>query len=440
MSKQEPELGLVFMEGLLGRRSIDAQDSDDSPWLVEQTIPSADATAWMEHLHAETESRLWSASGKTRIESSSNDGSHSVHTHFGQDARTLHIEWKRPRNGDLHVKARPDKKFGIPAETAKEFMDAVFERYRSNATSVDHRYDMLTYDGLAWRGELWLGDEIRLGPPSRFPPTHIGPQIVVVDSMVEGIGQLGIDRRFEQLIRELRVFLASILGIHTQRAKLVDGWVSEFDEDMKPIHCEVKTVGYCEVGADRSFPVKNAIHPMPRGVVEPPGIGRRDISSDQCEQWVPEDVEQLWQALSSLSAEKKDDFLRAGNALLNAGPLWPDQRTAYAVFHVVACEALKPRGKQYDDLNVYDVVASLIDIPQAEKLRTLAFPPQSVRNRHLHRGDVMADEFSSMLLFDLFADPSFDQMLHELSRVCQTCLVEWLRRMGEYNVIRLPRP
>jgi hypothetical protein len=427
------------MKGLLDRRSIDAQDFDDSPWLFEQTIPSADATAWMEHLHAETESRDWSATGKTHCESRSNHGSHSVHTESGQNARTLHIVWKRPRNGDLHVKAIPDKNFGIPADIAQGFMDAVSERYRSNTMSIDHRYNMLSYEGPAWRGELWLGDDIRLGPPSRFPPSPRGPQIVIVDAMVEGIGSLGIDRSFEKLVCVLRVFLASVLGIRTEVVKRFLDWVTEFDEKMRPINCEVKYVGYSEVGSARSFPAKNAIPPMPREVVERPGIGRSGLSSDQREQWVPEDVEHLWQTLGSLSVEKKDDFLRAGNALLNAGALWPDQRTTYAVFHVIACEALKPRGKQYDDLNVYDIVASLIGIPQAEKLRTLAVPPQSVRNRHLHRGEVMADEFSSMLLYDSFNDPSFDQMLHELSRVCQACLVEWLRRMGEYEVIRLPR-
>jgi hypothetical protein len=33
-----------------------------------------------------------------------------------------------------------------------------------------------------------------------------------------------------------------------------------------------------------------------------------------------------------------------------------------------------------------------------------------------------------MMMNDYFADPSFDDMIQELSRVTRTCLIEWLRR------------
>jgi hypothetical protein len=31
-------------------------------------------------------------------------------------------------------------------------------------------------------------------------------------------------------------------------------------------------------------------------------------------------------------------------------------------------------------------------------------------------------------------------MLGELSRVCRVCLIEWLRRGGEYTLVRMSRP
>jgi len=119
--------------------------------------------------------------------------------------------------------------------------------------------------------------------------------------------------------------------------------------------------------------------------------------------------------------------------------MWPDQRTAYAVFLVVACETLKPSGKRYDQANVYDVVASLITPSEGELLRGLSVQPQRVRSKHLHRGELASDELLPMLIHNPFKDPSFDEMIGELSRVSRVCLIEWLRCRGDYTLVRLPR-
>jgi hypothetical protein len=157
------------------------------------------------------------------------------------------------------------------------------------------------------------------------------------------------------------------------------------------------------------------------------------------EQWVPADIEQLWRTFTGLPAPKREHFLRAGNAYLIAQSMWPDQRTAYGAFLVVACEALKPIGGRYDKVNVYDVVASLLSPSEAERLRKHSAPPQQVRSKHLHRGELAAGELLPILIHDYFADPSFDEMLRELSRVCRVCLIEWLRCRGDYTLVRLPR-
>jgi hypothetical protein len=44
-----------------------------------------------------------------------------------------------------------------------------------------------------------------------------------------------------------------------------------------------------------------------------------------------------------------------------------------------------------------------------------------------------------MFIHDDFKNPSFDQMLWALSPICRTCLIEWLRCKGKYDVRRLPR-
>jgi len=158
------------------------------------------------------------------------------------------------------------------------------------------------------------------------------------------------------------------------------------------------------------------------------------------EQWVPEDIEQLWRTFTGLPTPKREQFLRAGNAYLIARSMWPNQRTAYGAFLVVACEALKPIARRYDNLNVYDVVASLLSLSEAERLQEHSAPPQEVRSKHLHRGELAAGELLPMLIYDYFADPSFNEMLSELSRVCRVCLIEWLCCGGKYKLVRMSRP
>ena len=106
----------------------------------------------------------------------------------------------------------------------------------------------------------------------------------------------------------------------------------------------------------------------------------------------------------------------------------------------VACEALKPPGKRFKGMNIYDVVASLIGKRKAARLRELTIHPQDVRSGYVHRGELAAGELVPMFLFDEFADPSFDGMLQELYEACRICLIEWLRCAGQYEVVWLTRP
>jgi hypothetical protein len=210
--------------------------------------------------------------------------------------------------------------------------------------------------------------------------------------MVEGIGPAGITANFQTRMQELRIFLGVVLGICPKLVRPKDGWVAQFDKHGRPTACTLQSIGYWEVGPRRTFPVKGSCPPIRREAVTRPGTGRSGIWPDMNEEWVPADIEELWRAFTALPAAKRANFVRAGNAYLIARSMWPDQRTAYAVFLVVACEALKPTGKQYDRMNIYGVVASLVGPDEAMKLRDLSIHPQQVRNRHVHRGELAAGE------------------------------------------------
>ena len=435
MPKRKPSAQIRVADGAGGMRPVADHRFEAGSWPIQLVIPTKDAVTWMAHLKAETEERGWSSSGISQIDADENTGTLSVHAARGPSPRTVDVVWDKPREADLCVKARPGGSPRMSVDLAREFIDAVQERWRKNITLRAHRWDMLTYEGLPWRGELWLEEDVRLGPPSNFPETQLGPQVVIIDAMVEGIGQAGVTATFQTLVREIQIFLGVVLGISIKPVRPQHGWVAKFDEHGRPTACTLQSIGYWEVGPPRTFPAKGSYPSVRRENVVRRGVGRSGINPDMCEQGVPADMEELWR-FTALSAERRDNFLRSGNAYLIAQSMWPDQRTAYAVFLVVACEALKPKGRKHDRMNVYDVVASLLGQVAAMELRKASNHPQRVRSKHVHRGELAAGELLPMLTHDYFADPSFDGMIRELSRICRICLIEWLRCGGNYKAVR----
>jgi hypothetical protein len=265
---------------------------------------------------------------------------------------------------------------------ARDFIKATSARQRTGKTLRAHRWELLTYDGLPWRGELWLESELRLGPPSKHPTDALlGPQVLIVDAMVEGIGQRGVNANFQTRLHELRVFLSVVLGLNITSNKVARGWVSDVDEQLRIRDCRFGHVGYVETTKTPEFPSIGTAPPIERREATRPGLGPTGIWPDMHEQWVPTDIEELWRTFIRLPVAKRDHFLRAGNAHRIARSMWPEQRTAYASFLVVACEALKPIGKRYDNVNVYDVVASLLSSSEAEQLRKHSARPQALPSR-----------------------------------------------------------
>jgi hypothetical protein len=437
MPKQKPSAQIHIADGAGGMRQVTDLRFEAGEWPFNLVVPAKDAEAWMAHLNAETEERGWSSSSFSQLEASENSGTLSVHTETGPSPATLDMAWDRLRGKELRLRARPSGDPILSLDVARDFIEAVSARVRAKKTLRAHRRALLAYDGLPWRGELWLGADYRLGPPSKHPDTLLGPQIVIVDGMIEGIGQQGVTGNFQTRLHELRVFLGFVLGLNITMSKFEFGWVYNVDAQGRITDCSLRHLGYVETAPSDGFPAVGTAAPIERRVVTRPGLGPLGITADMREEWVPADIEQLWSSFVQLPTAKREHLLRAGNAYLIARSMWPDQRTAYAAFLVVACEALKPPGKRHDRMNIYDVVASLLGIADAQLLRQVALHPQKVRSEHFHRGRLAAGELLPLLINDHFKDPSFDEMLRVLSRVCQACLIEWLRCEGTYKIIRL---
>jgi hypothetical protein len=439
MPKQKSSAQIHVADGAGGMRQLTDLRFDAGEWPIELVVPPKDAEAWMAHLSAETEERGWNSSSFSQLDAAENSGTLSVHAASGPSPATLDIVRERPRGKELRLRARPSGDPVLALDLAQDFIDAIGARVRTRKVLRAHRQTLLTYDGLPWRGELWLDDSHRLGPPSKYADTLLGPQILIVDAMMEGIGQEGATANFQRRLHELRVFLGFVLGLKLEVSKFERGWAYDVDAEGRFTDCKLRNIGYVELAPQAGFPKRGATRPVERRDVTRPGLGPYGITSDMHEKWVPGDIEQLWRRFMTLPPGKREQLLRAGNAYLIARSMWPDQRTAYAAFLVVACEALKPTGKRYDRMNVYDVVASLVSVSDAQRLRQLSLHPQKIRSQHVHRGKLSAGELLGMLMHDHFMDPSFDEMLRILAAVCRICLIEWLRCDGQYKVIRIRR-
>lgn len=410
---------------------------DTAEWPIRFDVPADRADHWIAHLNAECAERGWPSHGLGQLEADANSGSMVVSTGIAGQSPALEIIWERPRGGPIRVGARPA---GVPAlspDVARGFLDAVQDRSRAGTTIRRHRRAHLYYEGLPWHGELWFGENLRLGPPSRHDSSSLlAPQVIIVDAEVEGIGWQGVNSAFDLILRELSIFLGAVVGIAVKVEESGRAWTYELDEAGRVISCDVRSLGYWETAPRSGMPPRGEAPPIPLRPVQWPGVERLGIGPEDLEQAVPQDVVDLWQKIRDLPTERRDHFLRAGNAYQIARSMWPNCRTAYAAFMVVACESLKPTGRRYDAFNIYEVVEGLLGESEAQQLRQLRLAPQRVRSRHLHRGELAAGELVPFLLQHQFGDPSFDETASALARTSRACLVEWLRRGGRYKLKR----
>jgi hypothetical protein len=415
---------------------------DEASWAEEVVIAPERADEWKAHVIAECEERDWSWAESSELSAGGNSGSLTIRLVPGSNAPCIVVTWERQRGAALVGRAWEDGEPRPPRGTASSFLEDIDARIASRKTTTDRRRVLLAYHGLPWRGELVLQEGLRLGPASKFGDTLIGPQIIVVDLEVQGIGRSGVTAEVERLIRALRIFLALVLRINSRQSELKYEWVTEVDAQAQKLASSIKLVGYVEeTNAPPAFST-TVSRSIERRAVSRPGLGPVGITTDMTEMWVPEDTEQLWARLVALSSDRRQQFLQAGNAFLVGQFLWPEQRTAFAAFVVMACEALKPSGRAFDKMNLYDVVASLLSRREAEALRKRdRLHPQGVRSALVHRGELEDRELSPRILHDSFGDPSFDEMLRHLTTVVRICFIEWLRKGGNYTPIRLsPTP
>jgi hypothetical protein len=148
---------------------------------------------------------------------------------------------------------------------------------------------------------------------------------------------------------------------------------------------------------------------------------------------LPVDIIGLWDAYLLLKADQRRRFLQATAKWQEALMRPSDRRTLSFALMVVACEALKPPGREFHHHNINHVIEALLGRAFATRLKDRWFRAQYVRSVHLHLGEFLASEFGS-LRPSRFHDPSFDSAARELARITQAAIIEWLRRGGQFSL------
>ena len=310
--------------------------------------------------------------------------------------------------GPIKVRARPVGTSLLPLDEANELFKQVNARSAAGETAQIFRAWHLYYEGLPWRGELWLDETLRLGPPSRLHERSlIGPRIIIVNQYVNAIDIWHAQTAFSVNLRELSVFLSVVLGTAIEVSPNGgNGWTWAPNSNGPP-ECDVRSIGYWEAAMPNEMPPKGQVHSVPLDVTARPDFSLRGIDGSKTELHLPADVVDLWRAFQGLPSDLRRQFLEVGSMWQLAISLTHEYETARFAFMVAACEALKPRADLYRDHNIYQVVDALLGKATAGRLQQGGVRPQDVRNAFLHSGELRGSEFLQHAMTSSFQDPTF---------------------------------
>jgi hypothetical protein len=319
-------------------------------WPVQFEVPTAQEQAdrWLRYLTAECSRRGWSTGGLGELGRGENSGTVNI---IGSGQALLDVVWERRRDGPLKVRARPSASSVLALPDVERLLNEITLQCGSRATERIYARGTLHYEGMAWRGELWLDGSIRLGPPSLQDETAtIGPRILHVDAMLECIGQSDVPTAREQLLLEVSAFLSVVMRTAVRLPDQGRTWTWEFGVD----GCEVRHLGYMEVRNPLAMPARGTDAEMPLYVGDPPNFF--DGTSNEIA--LRADVVDLWRLYRGLTVEWRFQFLQSASKWQEALIHWQDRPSLSFALMVVACEALKPSHAD-ERLNCYHVVEAL---------------------------------------------------------------------------------
>ena len=439
MAKAKSKAIIMVADGVGGMAQVQDRRFEKDYWSIRFDVPKDHADTWLQYLSAECGRRGWSSGGITQLEAEENSGSLTINID-GPGQPQLAVVWERKRGGPLKVRAWSAGMPEFPLDQANDLFRQINESSRTGATEQFHRGWQLSYDGLPWRGELWLDDTLRLGPPSQQDETALlSPRIILVHALINGIDLQHASDCFMVTLRELSVFLTVVMGTNVRVSPNGGrGWTWSTNSSGQ-VECDIRSIGYWEKQWPKEMPARGQSQSVPLRAVSRPDFSLRGIDGTQTELHLPEDIFDLWRAFTGLPPNRRQQFLQVGSMWQLALSLGHDYQTARFAWMVAACEVLKPPDPQFRDHNIYHVVEALLGKPVAAQLQEQWFRPQSVRNAHLHRGEFRGSEFVQHAMMSSFQDPTFDQACRVLYQIVQAAIIEWLRQCGTFTMLPLKR-
>jgi len=432
MTRTKVKAVLMASNGAGGMTQMPDRRFEKAEWPIRLVIEEQkQADTWFKYLSSECTARGWSSGVMAQLDARENSGTCTVTNGTAAGESQLIMIWERERNGPLSLRARTVGEF--PLALAQELIDRVAERCRAGEKERFYLRSQLHYEGLPWKGELWLSDTLRLGPPSKQDETVlIAPRVIIVDAHVDGIDKMDAGAALGVLCRELLTFLSVVLRLNVRLPTSGRAWT--FADALRPEQSEIRWLGYGEAGSPTEMPNKGQVRAIPLETVRRPDFSIHGLWADDREFEPPADIADLWKAFSDLDTERRRQFLQVASMWHLAISLGYEYQTTAFVWMVVATEALKPPQPLFRDHNIYDVVEGLLGKRVAAVLRKDGFRPQEVRNAHLHRGEFRGSEFVQHMMMPSFQDPTFDSARRVLTDITQAAIIEWLRRGGVFKL------
>lgn len=395
-------------------------------WPIQFEIPvkQEQADRWSRYLAWGCHQRGWSPSALGQLERAENSGTITI---LASGKPQLEIVWERKRERPLKVRARLASSSGLSTSEAEQFFREVNDRCGWAVTEPIYVRGTLQYDdGLAWRGELWLDDKTRLGPPSLQDETAIiGPRHVHVDAILACIGEPDVVYARQQMLLEVSAFLSVAIKKAVRLPDQGRAWTLTADRKA----CEVRHLGYLEPANPLGMPSRGTAKQVPLYALDNPPRG---IDGSTNEISLRSDIADLWGLYRSLGAEQHIQFLQAAAKWQEAIIHWQDRPSLSFTLMVIACEALKPPDAD-DRQNCYDVIEALLGRTAVDRIRQNPFP-QHVRSTHLHTGEFHGSELVMMDFLSSYHDPTFREAHREMFRVTPEAIIEWLKRRGTFQM------
>jgi hypothetical protein len=427
MAKSKSKAIFSVADGAGGMMEVKDRRFENGDWPIKFEVPveREQADRWPRYLSAGCHPRGWSSSALGQIDRAENSGTITI---IATGQPQIDIVWERKRARPMKVRARLASSSILSLSEAEQFFNEVNESSASAVTEPIYVRGTLQYDGgLPWRGELWLDDKTRLGPPSLQDETAINsPRHVHVDAILECIGKPDVAYARQQMLLEVSAFLSVVMQ---KAVRLPDqGRVCVFTADMKG--CEVRSLGYLEPDNPLSMPSRGTAKPVPLYALDNPPRG---IDGSTNEISIRSDIADLWRLYQSLGVEQRVQFLQAAAKWQEAMIHWQDRPSLSFALMVIACEALKPPDADYRQ-NCYDVIEALLGRKAVERIRQNPFPAQDVRSTHLHTGEFHGSELAMMAFLSSYHDPSFREAHREMARVAPKAIIKWLKRRGTFQM------